>query len=228
MRSVEDFGRVLVIAPHPDDEVLGCGGTMARLSAHGNEVHVLVATEGKPPQFSEQAVERVRTEMRAAHEVLGIFKTHQVDLPAAALGNVPSAQINAKIGEVIESIRPDTLLLPFVGDIHADHQIVFMAAMVAARPRHQNAPSQILCYETLSETNWYAPPTTPAFVPNVYVDIAETLSKKAEAFQKFESQVRPFPEERSVEAIEALAKMRGATVFLHAAEAFMNIRQILR
>ncbi len=226
MTSIENFGRVLAIAPHPDDEVLGCGGTLARLSATGNEVHVLVATEGKPPQFPKEGVERVRVEMHAAHEVLGIAGTHQLDLPAAALDTVASSQINAAIAERIEAIRPDSLLLPFVGDIHTDHQIVFMAAMVAARPRHADAPKNILCYETLSETNWYAPPTTPAFVPNVFVDISDTLQKKVEAFQKFESQVRPFPEERSVEAIEALARMRGATVFLRAAEGFVNVRQI--
>ncbi len=222
----ESLGRVLVIAPHPDDEVLGCGGTMARLAAEGNEVHVLVVTEGKPPRFPLEGVEQVRAEMARAHELLGVAMTHQLDLPAAELDTVPASKINAAVGEIVEAIRPETLLLPFLGDIHGDHQSVFTAAMVAARRRHANAPRQIYCYETLSETNWYAPPTTPAFIPNTYVDIGATLSKKIQAFQAFESQVKPFPDERSVEAIEALARFRGATAYLRAAEAFVNIRQI--
>ena len=225
--SVERFGKTLIVAPHPDDEVLGCGGTIARLSAAGCEVHVLVATQGRPPLFSEEGVRQVGQEMREAHRALGVTQTHQLDLPAAQLSTVEPARINGAIGEVIDSVRPDTLFLPFIGDIHVDHQIVFTAAMVAARPRHSAAPKTVLCYETLSETNWYAPPSTPAFVPNVFVDISEFLPRKIEAFQKFASQVRPFPEERSVEAIEALARMRGATNHLNAAEAFMNIRQIV-
>lgn len=224
---IEQFGRVLVVAPHPDDEVLGCGGTMARLTAMGGEVHVLVATEGKPPQFSSESVEQVRAEMREAHEVLGVTRTYQLDLPAAALDTVPAGRINAAIGEVVDAVRPDTLLLPFFGDIHTDHQLVFTAAMVAARPRRAGVPRQILCYETLSETNWYAPPITPAFMPDVFVGIGDTLAKKISAFTRFQSQVKPFPDERSVEAIEALARLRGATVFQPAAEAFVNVRQII-
>lgn len=223
---IEQFGRVLVIAPHPDDEVLGCGGTMARLAAMGAEVHVLVTTEGKPPQYSRESVEQVRSEMRDAHEVLGVAKTHLLDLPAAALDTVPASRINAAVGEIVDAVMPDTLLLPFFGDIHTDHQAIFTAAMVAARPRRAKVPRNILCYETLSETNWYAPPMTPAFMPNVFVGIGDTLSKKIEAFQKYQSQVKAFPDERSIEAIEALARVRGATVFLSAAEAFVNVRQI--
>ena len=228
MNDINRLGRVLVVAPHPDDEVLGCGGTMARLAAEGHAVHVLVATRGQPPAFPEEAVNRVRAEMRKAHALLDIAETHELDLPAAALDTVPAAQVNAEIGNIVQAVSPDTLFLPFYGDIHCDHSIIFQAAMVAARPRHDRAPARILCYETLSETNWYAPPITPGFTPNVFIDISGTLQKKLAAFKCFESQVRPFPEERSVEALEALARARGATVHLQAAEAFMNIRQVVR
>lgn len=228
MTSIASLGRVLVIAPHPDDEILGCGGTIARLVADGHEVHVLVATTGKPPAFSAEGVAQVRSEMAAAHAFLGITETHTLDLPAAALDTVPAATINAEIGKVVNDLTPDTLFVPFYGDVHGDHQLVFTAAMVAARPRHDRAPATILAYETLSETNWYAPPVTPAFIPNVYIDISQTLDAKLDAFRKFESQVRPFPEERSVEAIEALARFRGSTVYCKAAEAFVNVRQIVR
>ncbi|MBO9517198.1 MAG: PIG-L family deacetylase [Porphyrobacter sp.] len=228
MSQLKHLGRVLVIAPHPDDEILGCGGTIARLAAEGHEVHVAIATQGCPPAFSEESVEQVRREMKRAHEIVRVTRTHVLDLPAAALDQVPASELNAKIGRLVDEVEPDTLFLPFIGDIHGDHQLIFLASMVAARPRHDKAPSRIFCYETLSETNWYAPPTTPAFVPNVFFDITDTLDAKLDAFAAFESQVRSFPEERSIEAINALAQFRGATVHVRAAEAFMLIREIAR
>ena len=116
--------------------------------------------------------------------------------------------------------------MPFPGDIHRDHQLVFEAAMVAARPAGPVYPLRILAYETLSETNWNAPFLTPAFTPNVFIDIAETLETKLAAFAAFASQVRAFPAERSVEALSALARLRGATVHRAAAEAFVLVREV--
>lgn len=227
MHGVEAFGPTLVIAPHPDDEVLGCGGTIARLAECGVDVHVAIVTEGKPPAFNRENVEQVRREMKVAHDILGVAKTHELGLPAAALDTEPAARINRVTDELLSEVRPETVLLPFVGDIHLDHQIAFTAAMVASRPRHRSAPRRILCYETVSETNWYAAPITPAFVPNVFVDITNTLEKKLRAFEAFASQVRQPPDERSVSNLDAMARFRGASVFLGAAEAFVNIRQII-
>jgi len=228
MNSLNHFGRVLAIAPHPDDEILGCGGTLARLVDEGHEVTIAVVTKGQPAQFADEQVRRVAMEMERAHQILGTTDTRMIGLPAAALDTLPAAQINAALAGLIDDVAPDTLLLPFVGDIHLDHQLSFLAAMVGARPRNDRAPGQILCYETLSETNWYAPPITPAFVPQLFVDISATIGRKLEAFAAFESQVRAFPEERSVEALSALATLRGASVHLRAAEAFMVVRQIVR
>ncbi|BAV65650.1 PIG-L deacetylase family protein [Sphingobium cloacae] len=218
--------KALVIAPHPDDEVLGVGGTMARLARQGADVQVCILTRGDPPRFPAGATERVRRESAVAHRNLSVTQTHFCDLPAAELDRVPHAEMNARIGAVIDRMRPDALFVPFVGDIHLDHQLAFISALVAARPRHGQSPGLILAYETLSETNWYAPGVTPAFVPNVFVDISETLEIKLEAFAAYESQVKAFPDERSIEALRALAKVRGASVFREAAEAFMLVRQI--
>jgi LmbE family N-acetylglucosaminyl deacetylase len=228
MKDLSHFGRILVIAPHPDDEILGCGGTMARLVDEGAEVVVAIVTTGQPPAFPPERTALVEREMRQAHEIIGIRDCRFLGLPAAALDTVPAAALNAKFQELIADVRPDTLLLPFVGDIHSDHQLSFLAAMVAARPRHADAPSLVMCYETLSETNWYAAPTTPAFVPNAFVDVSAPLDRKLKAFEAIASQLRPFPEERSIEALRALATLRGATVHLQAAEAFMIVRQIWR
>ncbi len=228
MKLADRFGRVLAIAPHPDDEILGCGGTLARLVDEGGEVTIAVATTGHPSVFPPEQVEQVQQEMRRAHGIIGVSDTRLLGLPAAELDTIPARECNDAFAKLVDAIRPDTLLLPFVGDIHLDHQLTFLAAMVAARPRHSAAPCQILCYETVSETNWYAAPTTPAFVPNVYVDISGTLERKLEAFAAFASQVRPFPDERSPETLRALAAVRGSTVHLRAAEAFMHMRSILR
>ena len=228
MKDLSHFGRTLVIAPHPDDEILGCGGTMARLMDEGSEVVVAIVTTGQPPAFTPDHTALVEREVRQAHEIIGVRDCRFMGLPAAALDTVPGAALNAKFQELIVDVRPDTLLLPFVGDIHVDHQLSFLAAMVAARPRHNEAPSLIMCYETLSETNWYAAPTTPAFVSNAFIDISATVERKLQAFGAITSQLRAFPEERSLEALGALATLRGATVHLHAAEAFTIVRQIYR
>lgn len=223
---IERMARALVLAPHPDDEVLGVGGVMARLAVMGARVEVVVVTEGKPPQFGADQVAAVRAEAAAAHAVLGVARTHYLGLPAAGLDRLAHADLNRAIGDLVAEVRPDTLFVPFPGDIHRDHQLVFEAAMVAARPTGPAYPLRILAYETVSETNWNAPFLTPAFTPNVFIDISDTLNAKLAAFGAFVSQVRAFPAERSVEALSALARLRGATVHRAAAEAFVLIREV--
>ena len=224
--SLAHLGKTLIVAPHPDDEVLGCGGTIARLADSGQEVHVAVVTRGYEPAFPEAMVEQVRAELVEAHKILGVAQCHFLDLPAAALDTLPGSQLNAAIGGLVRDIAPETLFLPFLGDIHVDHQLVFIAGLVAARPRGPEAPRRVYAYETLSETNWAAPGLTETFAPNVYFDISDTIERKLRAFARFESQVKPFPDERSLKTIEALATVRGSTVYLPAAEAFMLLREI--
>lgn len=223
---LDQIEKALVIAPHPDDEVLGAGGTIARLARQGCDVQVCVLTRGHASRFPEAMTAHVRRESAVAHRKLAVSRTHFCDLPAAELDQVPHAELNARLGEIIDEMEPDALFLPFVGDIHLDHQLTFLSAMVAARPRHERAPSLVLAYETLSETNWLAPGVTPAFIPNFFVDISDTLETKLDAFAAYESQVRAFPDERSIEALRALAIVRGASVFKAAAEAFMLVRQV--
>lgn len=219
-------GPILVIAPHPDDEVLGCGGTIARLAAEGASVHIGIVTSGKPPRFDPAQVAGVRAETARAHEMLGVAETHWLGLPAAALDQMAHGDVNAAIDDLVRRIRPATMLIPFLGDLHLDHQVVFRSCLVAARPRSAEAPICLMAYETLSETNWGAPGIDPQFSPNCFIDIGDYLDRKIEAFLEFESQVRPFPDERSPEAIRALATLRGATVYRKAAEAFCVVREI--
>ena len=220
----QNIGTAAVVAPHPDDEILGCGGTIARLVDAGTDVHAVIMTKGQPPLFDEKWVETVRTETLNAHRYLGITDTHFLDLPAAELDQVGQARINAALAGHLDRIAPDLLFVPFVGDIHLDHQIAFNAAMVWARPRGPSAPKMVLAYETLSETNWLAPGITPAFNPNCYIDIGDRIDKKIAAFEHFESQVQESPDERSPETIRALATVRGSTVYHDFSEAFMVVR----
>jgi len=218
--------RALVVAPHPDDEVLGCGGTMKRLATGGTEVHVAVMTRAGTDRFGAEMAETGRREASAAHRLLGVEDTHWLDFPAAEMDTVPHAVVNAALDGLFAQIRPDTLFIPFLGDIHNDHQLTFLSAMVAARPRGGRGPALVLSYETLSETNWYAPGVSAAFTPNVFVDISDTLAAKVAAFECYRSQVKDPPDQRSVAAIQALATLRGATAHRIAAESFVLLRAI--
>lgn len=217
---------VLVVAPHPDDEVLGAGGTIARLAAEGHAVHVAVVTTGRAPRFDADGVARVRAEAADAHAVLGVTQTHWLDFPAAELAEHPHSGLNAGLGNLVRELAPALVLAPHPGDIHLDHQLTFLSTLVASRPHQSDYPATIAAYETLSETNWNAPHLTPAFLPNLFVDITDTLERKLEAFRRFASQVRPPPHERSVETLRALATLRGATVHRAAAEAFYIVRAV--
>ncbi|MCA1441659.1 PIG-L family deacetylase [Ensifer sp. IC4062] len=220
------FGRTLVIAPHPDDEVLGAGGTIARLAAEGEDVFIAIVTEGKPPAFAPDAVARVQAEARTAHAVLGVKDTFWLGLPAAGLSETPHTSLNGTLSALVRRLAPQTVLVPFVGDMHIDHQLTFTSSLVACRPHQAEFPTRILAYETLSETNWNAPYLSPTFVPNVFIDIAAHMETKLEAMQAFASQLRQPPHERSLTALRALATLRGATILRQAAEAFVLVRHI--
>lgn len=216
--------KALVIAPHPDDEILGVGATMSKMVSAGNEVYVCVVTKGTEPKYSKESVLKTRKETIRAHEILGVTETFFLDFPAAELDRVPEAELGKSISDLVQRIKPDVLFIPFSGDVHFDHQKVALACMVAARPHREFYPEKIYAYETLSETNWNAPYLAENFVPNVYVDITGFVESKIKAMKCFESQLYDFPHERSIESIEVLAKHRGCTINRPAAEAFVLIR----
>ena len=219
---------VLIMAPHPDDEVLGCGGTIAKRAALGHKVYVCVVTKGGEPLFHAKDVAKVRAECREADRFLGVKETLFLDYPAVRLEEVPRYQLNDGILKVIQTVKPDEVYLPHRGDMQLDHKMIVDAAMVALRPKYEHAVQRIYAYETLSETGWDIPNAGNEFIPTVYEDITETLERKLSAMQIFQSQLSEFPAARSVEAMEALAKFRGAMVNVRAAEAFTLIREIKR
>jgi LmbE family N-acetylglucosaminyl deacetylase len=219
--------RVLVIAPHPDDEVLGCGGALARHAASGDETHVVVVTRGAVDRYTDEQIQQIRKEAAAAHSRLGVSTTSYLEFPAPKLDQVPLCDLGDSLRRIVGSLRPHTVYLPHQGDIHGDHKAVYWAALVACRPIGVEYPRRLLCYETPSETEWGAPNAADAFVPTVFLDVSAYIHLKFAAMECYASQVTPSPGTRSLASIEALARFRGGTVGVAAAEAFSLVREVL-
>lgn len=218
--------KVLVIAPHPDDDILGVGGTIHKRSCRGDDVHVCIVTKGCPPRFEESLVEAGRKEEREAAKYLGAKSVTFIDYKAAMLDSEPIVNLNDTLTGVVLSVQPDDVYIPFYGDVHKDHKIVADAAMVAVRPKVGSTVKRVYAYEVISETGWDFQTPHNLFSPNVFEDITYHLEAKLEALRMFKSQIQEFPNARSTEAVRSLAKYRGATVGLRAAEAFSIIREI--
>ncbi len=224
------MSKILVIAPHADDEVLGCGATMAKACAKGNEVFVLICTNasvGAPELFSAELIKQIRTEAVNAHRLIGVKETIFLEFPAPALDQFPRYKMSNEISAIIKKIGADTVYIPHRGDCHKDHTIIHECAMVACRPLANCSVKHVYAYETLSETEWGEPVAADFFVPVKYNTFTnEEFQKKLDAMSCFKSQLYPFPASRSLVAIEALAKYRGCTVSAERAEAFEVLRDI--
>ncbi len=217
---------ILIVAPHPDDEVLGCGGTMKKMALRNNKVFVLITSRGKKELYSEERISNVRQEALAAHKVLGVKKTMFLDFPAPELDLISISELSSAIKNVILEIKPYIIFLPHHGDIHKDHTAVCDAGLVAARPLMGLSVKEIYSYETLSETEWAPPYPSDAFIPDLFRNITDVFTSKIEAMKCYRSQLREFPNPRSLKAIEALANLRGSTVGFTYAESFKTLRII--
>ena len=217
--------KILVIAPHPDDEALGCGGTIVRHNRSGDIVYLCIVTKGYTPDWSEQFLKNRKEEIANANRILGIKKTYFLNFPTVKLDTFPQKDLNDSISKVIDEVQPDIVYLPHRGDLNKDHRLVFDAALVAIRPIGKHKIQRALSYETLSETEWGL--AISPFIPNIYIDISGALSKKIEAMKAYQSELRFFPHPRSIEMIENLAKKRGSEAGIEFAEAFMLIREII-
>ena len=211
---------VLVFAPHNDDEVLGAGGTIFKLSKEGCEVTVCEATSGP-------SAERLQAEAKEAHKLLGVKQSVFLNLPSCKLDEMSKTELNNAFCKVVTEIKPEIVLIPHDGDMHLDHRWVSEAAMVAVRPLAAPFVRKVLSYETLSETEWNIPSVKNAFIPNVWVNISDELDRKILAMECYKSQLHSSPHPRSLRAIKSLAEYRGSTVGTDAAEAFMLIREII-
>lgn len=217
--------RILVIAPHADDEVLGCGGTIKKYTEAGDEVYLCIVTKTYVPDWSEEVIKEKRMEVNAASKILGIKETFFLDLPTAKLDTIPLKEIIDLISSLVNKIKPEVLYVPYKYDLNKDHRIVFESSMVVARPTSEQSIKKILCYEVLSETDWASPFFGKAFNPNVYIDISETLAEKIKAMSCYKTELRKYPHARSLEVATLLAQKRGSEVGLKKAEAFILLRE---
>ena len=217
--------KVLVFAPHRDDEILGVGGTLLKRKAAGDHITVCVVTarEGGvlPP-----STEKLHEQMKQAHAYMGIDEYIGFPFIANKLEQVARLDFNKAFADVIDQVQPDEVYIPFWGDMQKDHRMTVEAAMVAMRSKGSAAPKRIYAYETLSETGINLPTEGNAFIPTVYEDITEYLDSKLKALSFYTSQIHDFPDLRSLEAVEALAKLRGSMVNVKAAEAFVLVREV--
>lgn len=212
--------KILVIAPHNDDEILGVGGTIKRYINEGHDVYVCEVTSG--PMYKT-----LQGEALSAHEFLGIKKTYFLNLPVGKLKTMEPYQLNDSISKVIKEIEPEIVFIPFWGDMHLDHKEVAEASMVPLRPINPYSVKEIYMYETLSETGWNLPLNDKSFCPDVWIDISNTLDDKLKAMNYYQSQLKEYPSPRSLDAIKALAMYRGATVGVKYAESFKLVRRII-
>lgn len=231
MFDLNRLKRVLVVAPHADDETLGAGGAIAKFVREGHDVTVALMTGVGPephPFVSREAIDQVRAEFRDAMQILGVQNTLMLDLPTTMLDITPQHVINHAALEVLDRVRPDLIMLPFEHDLHRDHEILNYAFRVALRPhlpanRKRHA---VLAYETATETHLQSPHLRPSFEPNLWIDISDHIDCKIEALSKFRSQIAPAPALRSLETLKALATWRGGQIGVRAAEAFMALRLV--
>jgi N-acetylglucosamine malate deacetylase 1 len=218
--------RVLVVAPHPDDETLGVGGTIAKLSSQGYEVNILVVSGHLPPLYERSDYDRTVKEANKAFNILGVSKSNFLEMPCTMIGDLPIHEVNQKISDAIFDIKPNIVFCPYP-DRHIDHRLIFDSVMVATRPVGMGKKIEtVAAYETLSETHWNAPHIEPNFTPNWVIDISNFIEVKIEALNCFKSQISDFPSPRSIEAVEGLAKFRGTQAGFGFGEGFHIIRKV--
>ena len=218
--------RVMVVAPHPDDETLGVGGTIAKYSTQGADIFVLIVSGHLPPLYSRKDYDKTVHEAQSAFKLLGVSQSEFLEIPATMINSKPLHKVNGRISKIINDFKPHIVFCPYP-DRHIDHRLIFDSVMVATRPVGVGRDIEILAaYETLSETHWNAPHIEPNFTPNWVVDITEQIDNKLDALSCYKSQISDFPGPRSIEAVEALAKFRGTQAGFGYGEGFHVIRMI--
>lgn len=220
--------KILILSPHADDEILGCGGTMSRYVRYGHDINVLILTNanyGAPEIYSKDEIKQIRDESKLANKFIGTRKLFFENLPALTLTNYPIYKISNIINKYLSTIKPEIIFIPSINDIHDDHKIIFKAAKVSLRANKKTSIKKILSYEVLSETEWNE--NENSFSPNYFVKLNESdVNNKVKSFLKYKSQVKKYPHPRSKEVIITLAKVRGSQVFMKYAEAF-KVEKIL-
>jgi N-acetylglucosamine malate deacetylase 1 len=225
--------KYLIIAAHPDDEVLGCGGSMAKWAKEGHEIHVLIMAEGATSRDKERDKKKRKKELshlaksaKKSSEILSLRSIKLIDYPDNRMDSISLLDVVKSIEEHIEKIKPEIVVTHHFSDLNIDHQITHKAVITACRPKPKSRVKRILSFEVPSATEWQSPSINSSFIPNWFEDISMTLELKIIALEAYKTEMREWPHARSIEALEHLAKWRGSTIGLEAAEAFMLLREV--
>lgn len=219
----------LCISVHPDDETLGCGGTLLKHRASGDRLFWLIATQAQEPQWSAEMIRRKDAEVERVADAYGVERYFKLGFPTARLDTVSQADLIERIRDVISEVRPEVVYLVHDGDAHTDHHAVFTASMSALKPFYMVplGVRRVLCYEVLSSTEAAPPQLDRAFIPNVFNDITPYIEGKIKIMGLYETEAQPDPFPRGPSAIRALARYRGATIGVEYAEAFTLVRELM-
>ena len=220
---------VLVISVHPDDETLGCGGTLLKYHAAGHKLFWLIATKTHEPKWSAEIIERKSTEIEQVAEAYGMEQYFKLGFPTTLLDTVPQVDLIEGIRAVILKVKPQFVYLIHAGDVHTDHHAIFTATMSGLKLFHRNdlGVNRVLSFETLSSTEAAPPVSGRAFVPNVFSDITPYLERKIEIMGLYQTEAHSDPLPRGPSAIRALARYRGAAVGVEYVEAFMLLHEFI-
>lgn len=218
------MNKILVIAVHPDDETLGCGGTLLKHKANGDEIHWLICTT---IYENHSYYETRKKEIEKVTELYDFDSVHNLRLKTMQVDEYSMSELVGKISKVISEIKPNIIYLPFKGDVHSDHRKIFEASYSCTKSFRYPFIKKIYMMETLSETEFAPSTKEDSFIPNVFVDISDFIDKKLEIMQIFKSEIAEHPFPRNERNIKALATFRGAISGCEYAESFMLLKEIL-
>ncbi len=223
---------VLVVAAHPDDEILGCGGTISKLSKEGYQVNILFISDGESSRKikTDEIKKRIKkrySDAKKANKIIGSNELFFLSFPDNQLDTIPRLKIIKKIEDIIIKTKPHTVFTHSNSDVNIDHRIVHESVLVACRPKPASIIKKLLFYEIPSSTEWSTPNSFMTFTPNYFYDISNTIKTKLKAFEAYENEIEKYPHPRSIKAIKALSEWRGASAGLLAAEAF-SIGRIIK
>jgi len=219
---------VLVVAPHPDDETLGCGGTLLRHCDEGDQINWLIVTSMlEDAGFKKDRILSRQQEIEMVSRKYGFSSVQQLGFRTAGLDSVPRKILIGEISAFVAQIRPNILYVPFRNDVHSDHGAVFDAVAACSKSFRYPCVNKIRAYETLSETEFNVRPDNAVFRPNLWIDISGYLEKKIEIMRMYDGEMGEFPFPRSDTNIRALATYRGALAGVQAAEAFVSLKELL-
>jgi LmbE family N-acetylglucosaminyl deacetylase len=223
---------VLVVAAHPDDEILGCGGTMTRLAREGQEVRIAILAEGLSSRYARredadpQQLRQLHARAQQAAEKVGAKELVLCKMPDNRLDTVPLLEVVKTVEDLVARFSPEIIYTHHPGDLNVDHGVVYRAVLTATRPESGQSVRDIYAFEIPSSTEWAFQSIRPVFRPNVFVEISETIETKIAAMSCYDTEIRKFPHPRSAEALRAIGARWGSVAGLQAAEAFELIRSV--